>query len=98
MAELRVECRTSNPGKPGETKIPTSKFDTVRVAFLSALADGDVAFADLPGRIEACSSGDQLVRIGSLGWHVTTGKPEMETGADITRLAANGRQILTLKF
>jgi hypothetical protein len=53
---------------------------------LDAAEDGRIAFRDLPSAIEAELSTNQLAKLGSLGWHVTTVKLEMEVAGEIARV------------
>lgn len=96
MAEERVECRTPNPGKPGITRIPKWKFDAVRAAILEVLADGEVPFSELPARTGARLAPDVKARLGSVGWHTTTVKLELEVRGEIRRLDRPGKQMLAL--
>ncbi len=61
----------------------------MRAAVLTAIAasgpDG-VAFADLPGQVQGQLDDDQLVRLGSVGWHTTSVKLNMEVEGEIKRL------------
>jgi hypothetical protein len=88
MPEPKTECRTPAPGRDGITRIPTWKYDCVRAAILesiqSAGPDG-VAFSDLSEVVRARLSPSQLEDLGSLGWHVTTVKLNMEVVGEIVR-------------
>ena len=97
MAEAKVECRTPNPGKPGVTNIPKWKFDLVRSAILAELKKGDVPFSELSGRVGARLTDEDKSRLGSLGWHVTTVKLELEVRGEIGRADDKGPQIVTLR-
>ena len=96
MADPRVTCRTPNPGRSGTTAIPQWKFDAVRSAICTALADGPVPFRDLPDAVKAEMNADDLNRLGSLGWHVTTVKLELEVRGEIERLVRPGPQRIRL--
>ena len=96
MAEAKVECRTPNPDKPGVTNIPKWKFDLVRSAILAELANGDVPFSELSARVGARLSDEDKSKLGSLGWHVTTVKLELEARGEIERADSKGPQIVTL--
>ena len=98
MAELgeeeRVGCRTPNPGKSGVVRIPRWKFEAVRTAILDELAEGDVRFADLTGRVKERLDPALRNRLGSVGWHVATVKLELEVRGEIRRVQARGGQRL----
>ena len=88
----KVACRTPAEGRSGVTRIPKWKFDAVRAAILSALGDGDMAFSDLNAGVRQHLSEEDYHRLGSLGWHVTTVKLEMEVRGEIERLDGSGPQ------
>ena len=96
MSEERVVCRTPSVGRTGTTRIPKWKFDAVREAILQVLADGDVPFSELTDRTDAKLAADDRARMGSIGWHVTTVKLELEVRGEIRRLDRPGKQILAL--
>ena len=96
MAEERVVCRTPSAGRTGTTRIPKWKFDAVREAILQVLADGEVPFSELTERAGAKLADDDRARLGSVGWHVTTVKLELEVRGEIRRLDRPGKQILAL--
>ena len=85
--EDKTECRT--PNRPRTTRIPTWKFDLLRDAILAVVSDAGKAgfpFFELPAAVDARLSEDDLARLGSLGWHVTTVKLEMEVRGDVAKL------------
>lgn len=87
--EPRTNCRTPAEGRDGVTRIPTWKYDCLRDAILDVVGAaglGGLAFARLTESVRVRLSADQLDRIGSLGWHVTTVKLNMEVVGDIARL------------
>jgi len=96
MAEPRTDCRTPNPDRPGITRIPTWKFELLRGAILALLAEADVAFAALPSRLRDRLTKDDLARLGSLGWHATVVKLELECRGEVVRAPGGGPQRLTL--
>ena len=96
MAEERVVCRTPSAGRTGTTRIPKWKFDAVREAILRVLADGVVPFSELTERAGAMLADDDQARLGSIGWHVTTVKLELEVRGEIRRLDRPGKQVLAL--
>jgi hypothetical protein len=95
MAEERVECRTPTPGG-APTRIPRWKFEAVRAAILAAVPDGGdgLPFADLPAAAARHLSPDQRDRLGSLGWHVTTVKLELEVRGELRRLPGSPQRLL----
>ena len=96
MSEERVVCRTPSVGRTGTTRIPKWKFDAVREAILQVLAGGEVPFSELTDRAGAKLADDDRARLGSIGWHVTTVKLELEVRGEIRRLDQPGKQILVL--
>ena len=101
MAELsssdRVTCRTPTPDKKGSTRIPKWKFDLVRECILAELHEGDVPFSQLSARVGSRLSAEALNQIGSVGWHVTTVKLELECRREVFRCHQRGPQILTVR-
>ncbi len=87
--EPKTVCRTPATGRSGTTNIPTRKYDAVRAAVLSAIKVAGVQglpFKNLPYEVKAWLSGDQLARLGSVGWHTTSVKLNMEVEGEIKRL------------
>jgi hypothetical protein len=95
--EDKVACRTPAEGRDGVTRIPAWKYEAVRRAILHAVdaagAEG-LRFADLPGAVRARLSQQELARLGSLGWHCTTVKLEMEVAGEIERVEDGAGQRL----
>ncbi len=91
-----MECRTPSPGKAPVT-IDAWKFEVVRRAVLSALADHPmgVPFADLAPMVAKLLTSDELARLGSVSWYVTTVKLELEVRGEIARTARRSPQTLT---
>lgn len=89
MKEDNVACRTPAEGRDGVTAIPKWKYDAVRGAILGAVdAAGPTGlpFAQLPNAVRDRLRAETVERIGSLGWHVTTVKLEMEVAGEIARM------------
>lgn len=80
----RTVCRT--PNADGTTSIPSWKYEAVRAAILDAVGDDGLAFKDLKAAVGERLDTDELDRLGSLGWHVTTVKLDMEVAGDIARV------------
>ena len=93
----KVPCRTPTQGRDGVTSIPRWKFDIVRTAILetvkSAGSDG-AAFSNLPAAVGAQLSSDEREKLGSLGWHVTTVKLELEVRGEIVRLPGSPQRLI----
>ena len=96
--EERVECRSPTPGaKP--TSVPKWKYDALAASIIAVLKEGGpsgVPFSDLPQRVRDRLDDDVLSRLGSVGWHVTTVKLEMEVRGDIERIEGSKPQQLRL--
>ena len=95
-AEEKVACRTPAEGRDGFTNIPKWKFDRLRTAILDILGEGGIAFSELPAAVKLRLSDDELSRLGSVGWHVTTVKLELEVRGEIRRKPGPGKQVLIL--
>ncbi|MFK7956481.1 MAG: dihydrofolate reductase [Lysobacterales bacterium] len=93
----RVLCRTPSVGKK-PTRIPQWKFELLRGHIVQILADADspVLFAELRGLVGSRLNADQRKRLGSLGWHCTCVKLELEVAGEIQRLRGSGPQLLAL--
>lgn len=98
-SEVKIACRTPAEGRDGVTRIPAWKYAAVRRAILHAVdaagADG-LPFADLSGAVRNRLSQQELARLGSLGWHCTTVKLEMEVAGEIRRVSGKAGQRLRL--
>ena len=87
MSEPRTLCRTPTPGKK-PTSIPTWKYDAVRSAILEVVPrEGPGLLAkDLPKRVAAELPSELRDRLGSVSWHTTTVKLEMEVAGELRRV------------
>ena len=94
MSRAKVACRTPTAGRDGAVNIPAWKFDLLRDSILAVLAGDELPFAELADRVRARLGAEELARIGSLGWHVTTVKLELEVRGEIARSAGRGPQVL----
>jgi hypothetical protein len=81
--ERRV-CRT--PNADGTTRIPIWKYDCVRAAILDAAKGDGIAFKDLKDAVAERLSAQEQDKLGSLGWHSTVVKLELEVAGEIARL------------
>lgn len=97
--EERVACRTPAEGKGGVSNIPKWKFDRLSDAILKIVgmagSDG-MLNKDLRDAVGAELSGDELERLGKLGWHVVTVKLELEVRGEIRRLDVKGPMRIVL--
>ncbi len=85
----KVPCRTPAKGRDGVTNVPLWKFDTVRSAILDAVASagsGGLPFSALPAAVSDRLSDADARDLGSLGWHVTTVKLELECRGELQRM------------
>ena len=91
----KTACRTPTKGRDGVTNIPTWKYVAVRRGILDVLAQGDCPWGQLIDKVRAELTTDELDKMGSLGWHVTSVKLELEVRGEIERLDVKGPQILS---
>ena len=87
QTEPRTQCKTPTPGKR-PTSIPTWKYQAVRAAILDVVptqAPG-VAAKALPELVSERLDADVLAKLGSLTWHTTTVKLNMEVIGELRRL------------
>jgi len=92
-----VACRTPTAGKAGVTRIPKWKYDCVRRAILDCLEEsetGQIKFMDLPDAVHDQLTSNQLAKLGSIGWHVTTVKLNMEVEGELQRVSRLSPQTL----
>ena len=85
----RITCRTPAKGREGTTAIPRWKYDCVRRAILETLEESEtgwVHFKDLNAAVKDHLTTNQLAKLGSVGWHVTTVKLNMEVEGEILRV------------
>lgn len=94
-AEPKTACRTPAKDRDGITNIPTWKFDTIRAAILESVSsagpDGH-SYKDLPDAVRSRLTKMDLERLGSVTWHVTCVKLEMEVRGELARLPGRGPQ------
>ncbi len=85
--EPKVLCKTPTPGKKG-TRIPKWKYDLIRSAILAVVPQDEVGveFKDLPRLVKGLLTEEDLNRLGSLGWHTTTVKLDLEVRSEIERI------------
>lgn len=96
MDAPRVECRTPTPGRTGVKHIPAWKFDLLRGIILDLLATEPRRFTDLADLVGQKIDPETRRKLGSVGWHVTTVKLELEVRGDIRRQPKVAPQMLEL--
>lgn len=91
----RIETLHPDPAKSG-VRIPRWKYDALRRAILAAApaAGEGVAFRDLGRRVEQALTTDELARLGSVMWHVTVVKLDLEARGELRRVAGVSPQRL----
>lgn len=97
--EEKTACRTPAAGRDGVTNIPTWKFDLLRRHILDIVGQaGDTGFAwkDLSEAVGGRLTGDELARLGNVGWHTVTVKLELEVRGELRRLDGAGPQLLVV--
>jgi len=97
MSEDKIACRTPTTGRDGVTNLLSWKFEAVRTAILDAVGGAGpegLAFADLPGAVAARLAPEALARLGSVGWHTTTVKLELEVRGEIRRTGASPQRLV----
>jgi len=96
-----VICRTPTSGKDGTTRIPAWKYDCIRRAIFDVLEereDHQINFKDLPKAVKDRLTTNQLAKLGSVGWHVTTVKLNMEVEGELRRIHGAKPQRLERSF
>jgi len=97
--EPKTPCRTPAKGRDGVVNIPSWKFELLACQITSILANGPengVAYGDLRDLVGARLDDDVRAKLGSLGWHVTTVKLELEVAGVIERIPNVSPQRLRL--
>lgn len=96
MSDDKVQCRTPSPGKQG-VRIARWKYEAVRAGILSALGESPgLRFGDLPREVASRLEPETRDSLGSIGWHVTTVKLELEVQGAFRRGDGAGPQRLFL--
>ncbi|WP_404400605.1 DUF6958 family protein [Pelagibacterium halotolerans] len=96
MTNDKIECQTPTPGKK-PVRIPRWKYETVRAAILQVLRETPgLEFRELSAAVREKIGDETLTRLGSLSWHVTTVKLDLETRGEVQRLSGKGPQRLSL--
>lgn len=82
----RKVCHTPTPGKK-PTSISRWKYVAIRAAILKVLPDAPpgIPAKDLPQLVKAQLSNEEIEKLGSIGWHTTTVKLNMEVEQEIAR-------------
>jgi hypothetical protein len=95
MPDDKVVCRTPTPDRK-PTRIARDRFDLVRRAILRVVprTGEGVRFADLPDLVEGELTPQEVERVGSIPWNVTTVKLELEVRGELERVPGPGPQRL----
>ncbi len=93
--EPKVVCETPTPGKQ-PTRIPKWKYDLVRAAILKAVPADEqgVEFRRLADLVERSLDPADLEKLGSVSWHTTTVKLDLEVKGEIERVIGSTPQRL----
>jgi len=95
--EDKIACYTPTKGRDASTRIPRWKYDCVRRAILNVLddnEDGQVVFMDLANLVQERLTSNQLAKLGSVKWHVTSVKLNMEVEGELERVPRKTPQTL----
>jgi len=93
----KIACRTPAEARDGVTNIPRWKFELLRSHILELVRDAGVEgyrFSQLKGDIAARLSADEAAQLGSIGWHSTVVKLEMEVAGDLQRLEVSPQRLV----
>lgn len=95
MAEARTVCHTPTPGAQ-PTSIPSWKYQLIRTALLQVVptAEPGIAAKELPQLVRSRLDPESLAKLGSVSWHTTTVRLNMEVDGELQRVA--GRKPLHL--
>jgi len=93
----KITCRTPTKGRDGATRIPRWKYDCIRRAILDEIdnsEEGMILFGQLPAIVRGRLTSHQLTKLGSVRWHVTTVKLNMEVEGELERVPRSNPQTL----
>lgn len=82
----RIPCRTPADPEGGTSNIPAWKYEAMARAIRAALADGPMTQTALRAAVADHLAGEERDGMGSLPWHATTVRLEMEVRGDLRRL------------
>ncbi len=91
----KIQLLNANEGV-GNVRMARWKYDIYRRAILAAIPDDEagVPFKELPDRVRALLPADQLDRLGSVSWHTTSVKLDLEARGMVRRLPGSKPQRL----
>lgn len=93
--EERIACFTPAKGRDGSTRIPAWKYRLIQTRITEAVSEAGVdgcLFSDLRKIVKDRIRDEEKRAIGSIDWHVTTIKLNMEVDGELARLHAKGPQ------
>ena len=95
VSDDRVLCQNPDPEKQG-TRIPRWKYELVSDAIFCALGKrpGGLPFRDLPTCVRSCLTRDDVAKLGSVSWHTTVVKLDLEARGKIERIPGTRPQML----
>ena len=95
MVDDRVLCENPDPAKQG-TRIPRWKYELVSDAIFRALQKkpNGFPFRDLPTQVRKCLTRDDAAKLGSVSWHTTVVKLDLEAKRKIERIPGSRPQLL----
>ena len=84
----KTVCHTPTPGKQ-PTAIPSWKYELLRKHILAVVPSGKpgIAAKDLADLVRDRLESNDLDQLGSVSWHTTTVRLNMEVEGELTRLA-----------
>ncbi|MGR3502198.1 DUF6958 family protein [Pseudaestuariivita sp.] len=93
--DARVPCRTPAEGRDGVTNIPAWKFNLMRFLLRELVRRAGpegLPFKGLAARVSELMHAEDRARLGSVGWHMTSVKLELEVRGELARHAGKGPQ------
>ena len=95
MEQEKVICNTPTPGKQ-PTRIDKWKYDIVAKAILNTLPrkGKGLPFRELPDKVKARLTKNELQRLGSITWYTTAVKLDLEVKGKIERVEGEKPQRL----
>ena len=89
MIEDKILCKTPTPNKK-PVKIDKWKYDTIKSTILKVVpkvgTGQGVLFKELTRRVEVLLTPEQIEQLGSINWHTTCVRLDMEIKGELTRV------------
>ena len=97
MIENKILCKTPTPNKK-PVKIDRWKYDTIKSAILNVVPEVEqgegILFKELTQKVETLLTPSEIEKLGSVNWHTTCVRLDMEIKGELTRIKRDNEQRL----